>query len=97
MIKRRRYNSIDPRKAAQVLKKTNGRCYYCGCALPEDTLYCDNGGKVYMQSRNWHVDHLVPYANGGTENIENLVPACKTCNLQKGTKSAEEFVAGRTA
>lgn len=33
-----------------------------------------------------HRDHVVPVFFGGTNWASNLVPACKTCNLRKGTK-----------
>lgn len=37
-----------------------------------------------------HVDHVVPIAAGGTNDDENLVPACKVCNLHKGDRRLEE-------
>lgn len=32
----------------------------------------------------WHVDHVHPVALGGTNAYENLVTACRRCNLKKG-------------
>ena len=32
------------------------------------------------------LDHVVPLAKGGTNAIENCVPACKYCNSSKGAK-----------
>ena len=29
------------------------------------------------------VDHLKPKRNGGTDNLDNLVPSCRYCNLQR--------------
>jgi len=29
-------------------------------------------------------DHLIPYDAGGSDAIENLVPACKQCNSKRG-------------
>lgn len=31
------------------------------------------------------VDHVVPKADGGTDDEHNLVAACKPCNVRKGT------------
>lgn len=36
-------------------------------------------------------DHAVPLARGGTNRIENIVPACRSCNSSKGTKSVEQY------
>lgn len=35
-------------------------------------------------------DHLVPESAGGETTLENLVTACRTCNMKKGVKSLEE-------
>lgn len=32
------------------------------------------------------VDHIVPLTKGGTNNIDNLVPCCRSCNSSKGNK-----------
>jgi hypothetical protein len=32
------------------------------------------------------IDHIMPVALGGTNEIGNLVTACRTCNLTKGAK-----------
>ncbi len=67
--------SVELRRA--VYAKTEGHCAYCGILLWPD-------GK-------WHVDHMLPKAQGGTEEIGNLVPACPKCNLSKKDRTPEEF------
>lgn len=42
-------------------------------------------------------DHKLPLTRGGTDNIVNIVPACKTCNASKGTRTAREFIERRAA
>lgn len=37
------------------------------------------------------VDHRTPIARGGSNGIENLVPACNSCNSKKGTRTEPEF------
>ena len=37
------------------------------------------------------LDHRVPLARGGTNFIENILPACRNCNARKHTMTEEEF------
>jgi 5-methylcytosine-specific restriction endonuclease McrA len=41
------------------------------------------------------VDHYIPRAKGGDENIANTVPACESCNGLKGDRLPLAFVVGR--
>lgn len=43
--------------------------------------------------RDRHVDHVMPLSKGGAHSIDNLVCACKRCNVRKSNKLPEEFVA----
>lgn len=36
-------------------------------------------------------EHLTPRARGGSDTIDNIVPACKDCNQRKGTMTDKEF------
>lgn len=60
---------------ADVRKKYDNSCAYCGC--PDTALTAD---------------HDVPLFRGGSNWISNILPACKTCNSRKGTKTAAEFM-----
>jgi len=46
--------------------------------------YCGSEGEL-------EVEHVVPLARGGTNEITNLTVACRPCNLEKRTKTAAEF------
>ena len=48
-------------------------------------MYC--GERV----TDYHVDHYIPLARGGSNGPENIVIACPPCNLKKGTKMPHEF------
>jgi 5-methylcytosine-specific restriction endonuclease McrA len=40
--------------------------------------------------RELNIDHVVPRSRGGVDSWENLVTACRPCNLRKGWKTPEE-------
>lgn len=49
--------------------------------------YCNWTGALV----NLTLDHLVPLARGGKTSWENIVTACKNCNLRKGSRTIEEL------
>lgn len=62
----------------------NGRCAYCGNRL----------------QKGWHVDHFYPVkrnwwrgdcVNPQNDTIENKMPACPSCNINKRSMSIEQF------
>lgn len=61
----------------KIYRRQNGRCKYC------DTL-------VYSR-KDYHVDHVIPLARGGTNYPDNLAIACKKCNISKGDKLLHEW------
>lgn len=52
-----------------VLRRDGFRCAYCGRGETE---------RVRL-----HIDHLIPVAHGGKNELDNLVTACQDCNLGK--------------
>jgi 5-methylcytosine-specific restriction endonuclease McrA len=64
-------------------KETQWTCFYCHRV--GDEL---NG----PDERAWHVDHSYPISRGGDNKPDNLVLACATCNLQKHSRSALEYL-----
>jgi 5-methylcytosine-specific restriction endonuclease McrA len=46
--------------------------------------YCGERGPL-------HADHRIPLSRGGTNTIENILPACVRCNLRKGKMTEAEF------
>jgi hypothetical protein len=66
------------RRRREVFARCDGRCHYCSTRLE--------------LAGNWHVDHVLSRALGGTDHGLNLVAACAACNLSKGPRSGLEFV-----
>lgn len=40
-------------------------------------------------------DHVIPISRGGSNNIENILPACLTCNKTKNARTVEEWHGNR--
>lgn len=38
------------------------------------------------------VDHIVPKLKGGTNNIENLRPMCRKCNMERGNEDVTGYM-----
>ena len=58
-----------------IYEKYKGKCAYCGEKL----------------KKSWHIDHITPKNSGGSDHIENLNPACASCNMKKSWMNIEEF------
>ena len=59
-----------------VYNKYGGRCAYCGNEI---------------DIKDMQVDHVIPKRIGGTDDINNLNPACRRCNHYKRASSIERF------
>lgn len=67
--------SVSTRTRFEILKRDGFRCRYCGSTPLAGPL---------------HVDHVVPSSKGGTDDPENLLTACSTCNLGKSNVKLDE-------
>ena len=56
--------------------------------LPQACAYC--GAREFLS-----VDHLVPHKLGGSDDGENMVWACRSCNSSKGAADAIEWITKR--
>lgn len=61
--------NLRPSVRFDVFKRDNFTCAYCGRRPPTVTL---------------EVDHIIPLAEGGTHDPENLATSCWDCNRGKG-------------
>lgn len=51
------------------------------------------GGRChYCPERAETIDHLTPLSRGGPNLLNNMVPACKPCNMRKGKKTYDEYM-----
>jgi len=70
---------IIPSLRFDVFQRDGHACQYCGRTPPDVVLV---------------VDHLIPVAQGGTDDFDNLVTSCEDCNSGKSDKLIGEFTGG---
>ena len=63
---------MTERMRARVRERAGQRCEYC-------QLHQDDSPLAVL-----HVEHILPRAHGGTDDLANLALACIDCNLHKG-------------
>ncbi len=62
-----------------VYDKCNGHCAYCGTPI---------------EIRQMQVDHVIPlngWTEKGPDTIDNMLPACRSCNHYKSSSPLEDF------
>jgi 5-methylcytosine-specific restriction endonuclease McrA len=74
-IKMKRRFDYVPFSRANIYARDEHSCQYCGDVLPTSELT---------------FDHVVPVAQGGRKDWENIVTCCISCNRQKGGRTPEE-------
>ncbi len=60
----------------RLIAYQSGLCAYCNGSLGND----------------YHMDHFVPLAKDGQHSTDNIVLACRSCNLKKGAKDPLQFI-----
>lgn len=63
--------SLSKKIRFEVFKRDSFRCQYCGRSAPDVIL---------------EVDHIIPVAEGGKNEIMNLITSCRDCNRGKGKR-----------
>lgn len=70
--------SLSKRVRFEVFKRDGFRCTYCGQNPPQVVL---------------EVDHIIPRANGGKDEIGNLTTSCFDCNRGKSDNAVDSKIA----
>lgn len=93
MAKKDRLRNKARSRARFVIERHGSECYYCGAPLVSiQTLRRSQVVKVSGRHVWWTnngfvrqdlfltLDHVIPIAEGGSNELNNLVPACSKCN-----------------
>lgn len=74
-LKRRVRPAIGYTQRQRIIARDMSRCRYCG-----------------KKTRGLHLnlDHVIPYTHGGGRSDDNLVVACRRCNMRKRDMSPEQ-------
>jgi 5-methylcytosine-specific restriction endonuclease McrA len=74
-IRVRRHVEYVPFSRANIYARDNHSCQYCGQVLASSELT---------------FDHVIPVAQGGRKDWENIVTCCVDCNRKKGGRTPAE-------
>lgn len=73
--------AISKAKREAVYKKYDGHCAYCGKEIEYKDMQVDH----FLPLKAWGIE------DAGTDDLSNLMPACRTCNHYKRANSLETF------
>lgn len=71
-----RSRKLSEEERLQIYNKCNRRCAYCGCNI---------------EYKDMQVNHAEPLWCGGADELNNMLPACRTCNYYKTPINVENF------
>jgi len=81
-------DDVVPRNAKGALKaafeRFGGNCFHCKTFIPAGDF-----------AEHVTLDHVRPLSKGGTDELHNLVLACKHCNRMKGDRLLARFSGDR--
>ena len=67
---------LSAKERKQVFDMCNGHCAYCGTEIT---------------FRGMQIEHKKPLRLNGSDTLENMLPACRSCNHYKHTLDVEGF------
>lgn len=95
-ISGRDIRSAQVKFAAGLRERKGWRRRYIPAEVSHAVYARDGRVCAYCQTTEgpFHLDHKLPVSLGGTNDIANLTVACNECNLSKGAKPLDAWIAG---
>ncbi len=81
--------SISKKVRQLVYDKCGGHCAYCGKEIAYKDMQVDHIIPLLRNFQDWQIE--MGGWTRGTDNIDNLLPSCRSCNFRKGTCDLEDF------
>lgn len=89
-------NNSKPRKKRNISKSLSDAVWVKYMGQDRARAYClicnNNIISRFSGNNKFHCGHIQSEANGGSINIENLLPICSTCNTSMGTTHMDDYV-----
>lgn len=86
--------AISKKNREKIFNKYGGKCAYCGCELQKgwhvDELYPVIRNYKWNKNKTKYV-HDGTYMNPQNLNIDNQLPSCPSCNINKHSMTLEDF------
>jgi len=76
--------ALNENQRLSLLNKYNCHCAYCGKEIALKEMQADHIEPIF---RGWRDDEVAK----GADSIENMNPACRSCNRWKATFTVEQF------
>ncbi len=93
------YRALNPERHRIIKQRRRARKRQLPATLTEDqwqeTLEACNHKCVYCGAPWKDGEHFVPESKGGGYTVNNILPACKRCNLTKSDKDPFDFIKNR--
>lgn len=93
--------SLSKKQRQLVWNKSGGKCWYCGCKLPERGWHADHVEPIIRESKivpdksdSIYSHKIIATGKCGRaqhDTVDNMVPSCAPCNLFKATYDIEFF------
>jgi len=93
--------ALNKKQRQAVWNKSGGKCWYCGCELPERGWHADHVQPIIRESKivpdtsdsiySHKFVHTGKCGRAHYDTVDNMVPACAPCNLFKATYDIEFF------